>query len=414
MHGDFSRLTFAPARHYSAVLVQQGRVQLDADANEQSALVNHFLRRLAADLIGPYGGTDDAFKITTVGDKDLAIGTGRYYVAGIPCENDLAQAAYTGQSPHVQELPNRPYLVYLRVHERLVTHLEDPWLREVALGAHGPDTAARLRVVWQVLATQTVPGTQDPVPDGKTILAKWPEWQQTWRPTARLAARALTPPGDREPCPVDPDARYRGVENQLYRVEIHRDGGTKKAAYKWSRDNGSVIFPLVQGSGGTRVVLGTLGRDDARTLTPGDRVEPVDEGAPWRAEPHELSEVKEVLREECTIEVAPPIAVTDGEGAYLRRWDQQGPAQQIVEETWLDLEDGVQIRFGPGGDYRSGDYWLIPARVATGDVEWPHAGKEPEQRPPYGIDYHLAPLARVEADGSVEDLRSLIKPLTRA
>ena len=34
MHADISRITFRPDRHYSAVIAQQGRVQLDADANE--------------------------------------------------------------------------------------------------------------------------------------------------------------------------------------------------------------------------------------------------------------------------------------------------------------------------------------------------------------------------------------------
>jgi hypothetical protein len=35
----------------------------------------------------------------------------------------------------------------------------------------------------------------------------------------------------------------------------------------------------------------------------------------------------------------------------------------------IDLEDGIQIQFLTGGKYPTGDYWLIPARVATGDVE---------------------------------------------
>ena len=34
MHADLSRLTFRPQRRYSAVIAQQGRVQLDADINE--------------------------------------------------------------------------------------------------------------------------------------------------------------------------------------------------------------------------------------------------------------------------------------------------------------------------------------------------------------------------------------------
>jgi hypothetical protein len=41
-------------------------------------------------------------------------------------------------------------------------------------------------------------------------------------------------------------------------------------------------------------------------------------------------------------------------------------ADKIV---WLDLEDGVQIQFSDGGEYLTGDYWLIPARVATGGDE---------------------------------------------
>jgi hypothetical protein len=35
MKGDFSRFTFKKEKHYSSVRMQQGRVQLDADWNEQ-------------------------------------------------------------------------------------------------------------------------------------------------------------------------------------------------------------------------------------------------------------------------------------------------------------------------------------------------------------------------------------------
>jgi hypothetical protein len=40
---------------------------------------------------------------------------------------------------------------------------------------------------------------------------------------------------------------------------------------------------------------------------------------------------------------------------------------------WLELEDGVQVQFvdTASAAYGSGGHWLIPARVATGDVEWP-------------------------------------------
>ena len=41
---------------------------------------------------------------------------------------------------------------------------------------------------------------------------------------------------------------------------------------------------------------------------------------------------------------------------------------------WLALEDGLRIQFhksSPANVYRPGDYWLVPARVATGGIIWP-------------------------------------------
>ena len=94
MKGDFSRDTFDSVKHFSRVLQQQGRVQLDADWNEQTAIVLHYLRTLAADLIGPFAGPQGSsgFEITRAagvdGPKnDFTIGAGRYYVDGILCEN---------------------------------------------------------------------------------------------------------------------------------------------------------------------------------------------------------------------------------------------------------------------------------------------------------------------------------------
>src|SRR5262245_57193985 len=107
MKGDFTRNTFDPAKHYSRVLLQQGRVALDADWNEQSAITLHFLRALARDLIGPHGGPakgigfqiiTDATDIDNLKDVDtnvkqafkdatsrgdLVISPGHYYVDGI-------------------------------------------------------------------------------------------------------------------------------------------------------------------------------------------------------------------------------------------------------------------------------------------------------------------------------------------
>ena len=59
MHGDFSRLTFDRAAGYRAVLLQQGRVMLDADFNEQVAITAHHDETRTLDLLGPAGGPAD-------------------------------------------------------------------------------------------------------------------------------------------------------------------------------------------------------------------------------------------------------------------------------------------------------------------------------------------------------------------
>src|SRR5262249_51249503 len=89
---------------------------------------------------------------------------------------------------------------------------------------------------------------------------------------------------------------------------------------------------------------------------------------------------------------------------------QEGTA---TEPLWIDLEDGVEIAFTPGGAYRTGDYWLIPARVATGSVQWPTdgAGKAVFE-PPRGIEHHYAPLGflRLGDNAGVESCRCEFEP----
>ncbi|MGW5698537.1 DUF6519 domain-containing protein, partial [Streptomyces asiaticus] len=200
MYADLSRLTFRSDRRYSAVVAQQGRVTLDADANEQTAIQLHQARTLAADLIGQHGGPsgDAGFRIRFKGGSrdldDLIIEGGRYYVDGILCDatrplpgatvDDEAADGAAGTEgeadpPEPEEPPatwtywdqpdayrdperpgdrlpeQRPFLVALKVWERSVTAAEDPALREVALGSAMPDTAARVKVVWQVLPVES-------------------------------------------------------------------------------------------------------------------------------------------------------------------------------------------------------------------------------------------------------------------
>jgi hypothetical protein len=193
----------------------------------------------------------------------------------------------------------------------------------------------------------------------------------------------------------------------------------------------------------------SLGRDRWSSLDIGDWVELVDDRSAVRVPepdeewaPEQLYRVKEIdpIERMVTLDTTPAGAddFDPERHPFLRRWDQQtgpsgdpalkkgagkatasGPENGLDVKSqgpdgWLELEDGVQIQFqGALEDvephYRSGDYWLIPARTATGDVDWPGDPVDPEARPPFGIDYYYAPLAIVR-DGSIDDLRSLFAP----
>lgn len=482
MHADISRSTFRPDRHYSAVIAQQGRVQLDADANEQTAIQLAQARTTAADLIGQHGGPRGAtgFELHFLGGSreldDLSIGGGRYYVDGILLDAtrpqpgvpvvDDAHGAEEGEKDEPADAPapaappatwtywdqpdgyrdaerpgdrlpsQFPYLAYLKVWERSVTAAEDPLLREVALGSAMPDTAARLKVVWQVLP---LPGSQLELPDGATkdqVRAAFTKWSAAQAPSARMAARSERPEhADEDPCLVKPDARYRGQENQMYRVEIHEGGAAKDATFKWSRENGSVTFPVDE-LDGTWVELASLGSDDKLDLNVGDWVEFADTAYLSRNEPLPLLRVEELdlpgRRVRLSAEPDPSVGRRPELHPFLRRWDhrpgsgrasgsgrpKQGAAKlrhgalRIEEGGWLPLEDGVFVYFEPGKTYRTGDYWSVAARTATGNVEWPtDAARRPLLQAPAGNHVHYAPLAWVLGEGSVADLRQTFAPL---
>ena len=442
MKGDFTRDTFNPANHFLRVLTQQGRVQLDADANEQIAILLHYLQTLAADLIGPYGGPNGnvGFAIITrenqindlqttteeknrlksrLNEQKLLIGPGHYYVDGVLCE----QASYEGYAtqpnyplPEVEQFENLkpPYLLYLDVWERHLTHLDDPSIRDVAL--NGADTATRSQVVWHVRAW---PPASEQFTDVTNALradlttngvhTNWSEFQELWQPTNRgqLKAKALEASSlPTSPCNVPPNARYRGVENRLYRVEIHHGGGardeqgnpvinTQTATFKWSRDNGSVVGMGRIESTGLHL---SDRRDEARDVALNPWVELCNDAQELRGEPGEFVQRSDV----------------PGDHPKVRCWDGRDGATPIQEGNWLDLEDGIQIQFQSApsdqpNTYRTGDYWLIPARAATGDVEWPGPVGHPESLPPHGITHHYAPLASISELGVLLDLRRNFK-----
>jgi len=508
--GDISKDSFDPTKHFLRVLSQQGRVQLDADSNEQIDILLHYIQTLAKDIIGPFAGTEHGFEIGKLIDGTFNIGYGRYYVDGILCENEKKDSpcekiedislGYDAQLDYPIttikdvktsiENTDLPLLVYLDVWERHISCVEDDDIREKALG--GPDTATRSKVIWQV---KVLKGSDICLNNGTNGISNEIECQD-WLEIARqtnypnknkwtanvvekclqqpnrgcLKARAMMPKEDASsPCTISPEARYRGAENQLYRVEIHRGGiampsGTNKnlvaqttsgtkdyskcATFKWSRENSAVVFPIID-INGNELTLEHLGRDDRSSLKVDDWVEVIDDDYSLlilsRPSPLletnnkklrplaqvsivDLAEMKVTLKMK---EGTWPDYNTKDKHPLLRRWDyaatedgpelaDKGASGLIVvegvckyDDKWLTLEDGVQICFqapsnGQPNKYQVGDYWLIPARTETGDVEWPGTIEKPEALPPHGIEHHYAPLAIMQNGVAPIDCRPLI------
>jgi len=546
MKADLTRDTFHPLKHFARVLTQQGRVQLDADMNEQAAILLHYVQTLAADLIGPAGGPQSnlGFAVTAAPNPDdFKIGFGNYYVNGLLCQADftpiaifptvtnpavfqamnwnsdfdlqpnpyfyeifdatpsstpppatvpvqiasVSEATSAGSTPtqyqitfqsappsplgfntpmlrrlityfYQPDFPNLPNAtppspppltpggsggnlqIYLDVWERAITYAEDDSIREVALG--GPDTAARSKLVWQVKA---IPWETGVAPSDLVCMTPWGLRSQLQpQPRGWLQAMAKQTSQSTNPCIINPNASYTGPENQLYRVEINRSGpawnpattpatNTTAATFKWSRENGSAIYPIASGGNTTKVTVESLGRDDRFGLVEGSLVEVQDDRSVLLNLPGNLQSVQSIQTAGLIVTLSgtsPDATLGSLETLHplLRRWDQtNGDPDEggltlandncafVQEGVWLTLEDGVQIQFEPAdpvaaatspvNQYLTGDYWLIPARTATGDVEWPtvtdpNGNIIPVALPPHGITHYYAPLAVISVSAS--------------
>jgi hypothetical protein len=361
MKGDFTRWTFRPEEHYHGVLKQQGRVDLDADWNEQGAIVSHRVETETYDVVGPCGApaADPGFILTpSPNGSTLLIRHGRAYVDGILCENETD--VDINQQPDLPGfvLPTKQgaYLAFMRVWLRHVTFLDDPAIREVALG--GPDTCTRAETVWQVAVGPLANA------EGVTCSSSIPLWDALIAASSgTLAARAQPDPTATDPCTIPATAGYRRLENQLYRVEIHQAGTDGHATFKWSRDNGSLVTALVSWVAGStnQITVASAGRDAVTGFAAGQWVEITDDRHDLDILPGTLVQLANVEGTTLTLNTASAVGSLNSADFYrnpkVRRWDSNPTTptlQTVTAGGWINLESGVQVNFG-AGTYARGD-----------------------------------------------------------
>jgi hypothetical protein len=391
--------------------------------------------------------TPDAFRIklgtTSSGAQTLNIGPGRLYADGLLAENHghaepaqrrfdalMAEPAFTGPvayeaQPYLPAAPPLPragrHLVYLDVWNREVTHLEQPDLVETAVGV---ETSSRLQTVWQVRVLDAEAGAGATCGSPDAELAGWADLIAP--STGRLTTGTYEVAAVTDPCELPPTGGYRGLENQLYRVEIHdagQPGGT--ATFKWSRDNASIGSRVAACISPAELQLDSLGRDELLRFNSGDWVEILDDVRELAQRGGEMRRitVEEGKDRHITLDAPLPAAMlpasfpdstfprarnmrvrlwsqrdvvlsTTGNGTTAVFQDLNDPSSTGVIAvptggTTLLLENGVTVSFsaaGPKG-FRAGDFWVFAARTADASVEML------DQAPPRGIHHHYARLA---------------------
>jgi hypothetical protein len=305
-------------------------------------------------------------------------------------------------SPHSPDIA-ASYIAYLDTWDQHVTHLEAPHIREKALG--GVDTATRTRTAWQVRI----------LPFSSEVTNKCRIWDEVnsklgMFDLGRMQARAK-PTGD----PTDmckklyETAGYQGLENHLYRIEVHKGGSFAESTFKWSRDNGVVVSAITKIHDlENKIEIQSRGRDDNLDFKQDTWIEINDRLHEQLGLPGTMVKVKEV-KENAIIydpDTVIGLPITEGNFAHnpkARRWDSNGVLKLANTTDYIELEEGLEIRLGEG-NYRTGDYWWVAARANSEEsIEWPRIGDKLTETPqpllPAGVAHHYAPLAVLEHKG---------------
>ena len=408
MKGDFSRVSFNKEKFYRKVNMQQGRVQLDSDWNEQNEILQYFQQIIVKDIIGQHAAptSNAGFEIKPT-KNGYTIGPGHYYVDGILCENESEVSATNQPNMPSARRIKRPalplrsglYFVYLDVWERHITGIQDSEILEPSLG--GADTSTRTKIVWQVKiqAVKSVDLETD-----KCSAFKAPERLSTGKMKASTG--------------------YSGLESQLYRVEIHDAGKTiegNKPTFKWSRENGSVATKISKIS--DEVLILNQDQKNEGGFEAGDWVEVTDDFHELNERPGTFVNIIEcdghVIKFDNRDVIGEPVTeenYLDVHNPLIRKWGSTPIEISLPcnEEDYLELDNGVKIQFSEGS-YRTGDYWLMPCRPSIG-LMWKEICGEPSFVEAFGVEHHYCPLAIISKQRNgvklISDCRRFFHPLS--
>ncbi|HEX6086065.1 MAG TPA: DUF6519 domain-containing protein [Thermoanaerobaculia bacterium] len=409
MASDKARVTFDEARRYRSVVMQQGRVTLEADWNEQAQIDDEELRHDLRDIIGPYGTPDNGFAIG-VANNNITIGHGTMYVGGLraflPERADKTPYPFSPQPdwtlPDQAQRPPRE-LIYLELTEQEISAVEDKALLEPALG--GPDTAQRLRIMQRVRRTAT---SADNCVDAWSDFLSTKEFdpdQMMFTSRSRLqvgfSGQGLKP----DPCDPAADPGYLGAENQLIRVAIAAPAANAtQQRVLWGYDNASFLYRVTSYDATAKtLILASRPVDDAHKPRSGQVIELLRGVASLgdgniAAEPfgklavlaQDYSADDKMLT---LTDVLPNgYAPTNTMPLYVRVWEAAIP---FTANTPVTLgSTGIEVTLTTSGitTFQVGEFWTFAVRPSTPAEVLPIRYKNAPQ-PPEGFRRWACPLA---------------------
>jgi hypothetical protein len=467
---DISRYVNQPAKHYTTVQMQQGRVILDSDWNERAMSEAEDLRATLLDITCSYGTPNDGYEVSTLDTSaqitppnqaaydtyDFAVAAGSFYIGGlrVVLEDDttfLQQKDWLqidSDSANVPErvtdvIGDRFDLVYLRIWEQTVSGTEDAEIAEVALG--GRDTSVRVRRMQriQVKSGLTTPSS---VSDAFSQLVTELSSGANFNPasgelisTATLTVSASVNGVVEDPCAEPTASGYVGANNRAIRIELR---GSNKLI--WGYDNASPLYRVtVDDANHAKLVFLNEPADLPSMPRAGQIVEllqwgaRLDNGEKVAERQGMLSRVattydptsKELILEtevsdDWVTWLDDHAGVGETKFLFLRLWDQGGDVVAPLGTLELDYSGVGVTDLGstglavdvPNNTGRPGDYWIIAARPSTPDLVTPWKLLDGEA--PHGPREYYAPLAVIffDVDGEtitpfITDGRLKMRPL---
>jgi Family of unknown function (DUF6519) len=433
MGSDRARVSYNPDQLYRSLVMQQGRVTLEADWNEAQTLTDEEIRSQALDFVGPSGTPDDGYNVVPAhgGDippYDFFIRSGTMYVGGVRAElpepvqySMQSDWLDSGGDPYwvdvhsIAEKPPNYEFVYAFLREQEIGAVEDPDLKDIALG--GPDTAQRTRLIQHFVRVASPSG--DCASGLAAAEAQWANYGLEFDPdTMRLASGAsllvgFTGQTTTSNCEPQAQGGYIGPDNQLIRVQLSgRDKTTGRPKLLWGLDDASFLYRIdVDPNNPQQLNFQSPPVDQSRQPVSGQAVEilrsaaelsngasvaaasgfvvTLDQSYQPDTQSIELPDSVSLPSEYLTGNQSPPAAL------YLRVWQQEMIVPPNTAIALANTGLSITIQTEINRPFHLGDFWLFAVRPATPQTVYPERYQNTFQ-PPDGPLMWACPLGVIE------------------